>query len=223
MTGEVYISGIYQVGEIGDRLGASTKWNGADWPEESFRLPVSPKDAYAATGRSAEGQKLDRSQYPEAVAVWNEKAFEKKASDFLHLSAFLTVNEKVANILRRFDLGGGELVPVPLYKADRVTPWPEPFYYINYGGPKDTFVPEQSPEAEFQYNNPQTGIDLYRTPFRPADDGIALSADALMGADIWFEAKIDRKLFLSGALVDALHTAQIDVDLRLAKCRIVEG
>ena len=220
MTGEVYISGIYQVGEIGDKLGASTKWKGAEWPEESFKLPRKPKEASAAIQHCASGHKLDYSQYPEAVAIWNEKAFAK-IRDFAWVSGFLTVKEKVADVLRQFDLGGGELVPVPLFKADRVTPWPEPFYYINYGGPKDTSVPDESPDAKLHIERQPPKKSTYHVPFGFSDDGVALSTAALNGADIWMERHVYGKLFLSGALVDALHAAQIDVDLRLAKCRVV--
>lgn len=222
MTGEVYISGIYQVGEIGDKLGASTKWAGAEWPKASFKLPRKPKEASAAIQHSASGHKLDHSQYPEAVAVWNEKAFAR-IRDFAWVSGFLTVKEKVADVLQQFDLGGGELVPVPLYKADRVTPWPEPFYYINYGGPKDTFVPEQSPAARFFATDEENSIDFFEVPFGFKDDGVALNDAALISADIWMERHVYGKLFLNGALVDALHAAKIDVDLRLKKCRIVGG
>ena len=222
MVDDVYISGVYQMGsEIGDKLGAKTKWHGADWPVDSFFHPAKPETASAAVQQSARGEPLVQDLYPEGVAVWDEKAFSK-ARDFLFLSGFLTVSEKVAVVMRRFDLGGGKLVPVPLLKADLETPWPEPFYYINYGGPKDTFLPEQSRSIQLQILREAPKKSTYSV-HSPSDLDVALLDSAREGADIWIEQYVRSKLFLSSSLVDALHAANIDIDVRLAKCRIVEG
>ena len=222
MAGEVYISGIFQNYELGDKPGVRTKFLGEEWEPAQFEIPPTPKHAQAAYQAHAKGQKIEHAQFPEGMAVWNEKAFAKM-KDFLWAGPFLTVKQKVADVLSRFDLGGGELVPVPLLKADLVTSWPEPYYYINYGGPKDTLVPEASRDVRVLATDPGSGEKHYKVPSGFKDGDIALSMEARLGADIWVEKYIYSKLFLSGALVDALLAAKIDVDLRLAKCRIVGG
>jgi len=223
MTGGAYISGVYQMGgEIGDRLGAKTKWRGGKWPVNSFILPNEPDHVYEAIKKCAHGETLERDQYPKGVGIWDEEAFAK-ARDFLFLSGFLTVSEKVAEVMRGFDLGeGGELVPVPLVKADLETHWPDPYYYINYGGPKDTFLPEHSKSIQLQIQRETPKKSTYSI-HAPADFDVTLLDRAKEGADIWIEQYVRSKLFLSAALVDALHAAEIDVDLRLAKCRIMGG
>lgn len=222
MTAEVYISGVKQNYELGDKPGLRVKYTGEDWEPARFEVPPTPPHARQARERSSQGYKIARAQFPEGVAVWNEKAFAR-ARDFLFLSGFLTVKQKFADVLNRFDLGGGELVPVPLFKADLTTPWPEPYYYINYGGSKDTLLARGSRNLRLMYENAETGASLYSTHAAFGDADMALSQQAKDGADIGIERRVHSKLFLSGALVDALLAAKINVDLELKTCRIVEG
>lgn len=209
-------------GRLGDKQGLRKKYKGSEWEPVGWQRPLAPPHAREARDRSNSGYKIARDQFPEAVAVWEEGAFAK-TGDFLWAGPFLTVNEKVADVLRQFDLGEGELVPVPLFKADLETPWPAPYFYINYGGPKDTFQPEQSRNVQFRLKVPATGQEIYDVPFKIADGDIALSAAARAGGAVWIEQKIRSRLFLSEELVVALLDTGINVDLRLAKCRIVEG
>lgn len=222
MAGGAYISGIFQNHAIGERQGLRTKFFCEPWEPAAWEIPPTPISAQEPYQLSARGFKLARDQFPEAVAVWEEEAFAK-TGDFLWAGPFLTVNAKVADVLRRFDLGEGELVPVPLFKADLETPWPEPYFYINYGGPKDTLLPEQSRNVQLRLKVPETGQEIYDVPFKIADGDITLSAAARSGGAVWIEQKIRSRLFMSEELVAALLDTGINVDLRLAKCRIVEG
>ena len=221
LAGGAYISGIFQNSQIGDKQGLRKKYKGSEWEPVGWQRPLAPPHAREARDRSNSGYKIARDQFPEGVAVWEEEAFAK-TGDFLWAGPFLTVNAKVADVLRQFDLGEGELVPVPLFKADLETPWPEPYFYINYGGPKDTFLPEQSRAIEVLIPRDPPQKSTYDV-FSPADGDIALSSAALDGAAIWIERFVWSKLFLGSELVDALVASRINVDLRLAKCRIVEG
>ena len=124
------------------------------------------------------------------------------------MSGFLTVSEKVADVIRRFDLGEGELVPVPLFKADLQTPWPKKYYYINYGGHKDTFLPEISKSIQLQIPREAPKKSTYSV-HAPADLDVALLDIANSGADIWIEQYVRNKLFLSATLVDALLTKKM--------------
>jgi hypothetical protein len=222
MSDEVYISGIFQNFGLGDRLGTRKKYLGEDWEPAEDRIPPSPRHAQEAYTKCGQGYTIRPDQFPEGVAVWNEQAFAKRVKDIWWAGPFLTVNQKIADVISAFDLGSGGLVPVPLFKADLETPWPEKHYYINYGGPKNALVPEASEKVDFEYEIPTTGKKKYEIAPYMTDYDVALSRAALTGADIWIEESLDSKLFLSGALVDALVAADINVDLRLKKCRIVE-
>jgi len=220
--GEVYISGIYQNYLIGNKLGLRMKWRGREYDPPSFVIPLPTEEGSDAFNRSAKGYRVERDQFPEALAVWNEKDFAK-SRDVLFAGPFLTVTEKIADVLSRFDLGDGELVPVPLFQADLVTPWSDSYYYINYSEPKDTVVLNESKNIQLMYEKNGTGERLFRVLFAASDDDIALSRGALQGTDIWIEKCIFSKLFISRALAEALHEAGIDVDLELHSCRIVKA
>lgn len=159
LAGGAYISGIFQNHAIGERQGSREKYKGSEWEAVGWERPLTPPHAREARDRSNSGYKIARDQFPEAVAVWEEEAFAK-TGDFLWAGPFLTVNAKVADVLGQFDLGEGELVPVPLFKADLETPWPEPYFYINYGGPKDTLLPEQSRKVQLRLKVPETGQEI---------------------------------------------------------------
>lgn len=221
MSGGVYMSGVFHIGELGDKLGIRRKYCGEEWGPAQFKIPLTPPRGGEARDKHGKGLKLDIEEFPEGIAVWNEQAFTK-ARDVLWAGPFLTVKAKIAEVLSRFNLGDGGLVQVPLFKADLTTPWPDPYYYINFGGPKDTLLPEESRSLHPLIPRQPPSKNTYRV-IAPSDGDIALSSAATLGADIWIEQYVWHELFLSEALVDALRDAQIDVDLHLARCRIVEG
>lgn len=223
MTGEVYISGIFQNQDLGDKQGIRKKYLGENWEPAQHNIPPSPAHAQEAYTRSNQGYTIRPEQFPEGVAVWDEKAFARRVKDIWWAGPFLTVNQKIADVISRFDLGEGGLVPVPLFKADLVTPWPEKHYYINYGGPKNALLPEESNKVDFWIEVPGTGEKKYKLAPYVSDNDVALSSDAFEGADIWIDPALRAKLFLNGAVVEALLAANVNVDLRLMKCRIVEN
>ncbi|MEO9827732.1 MAG: hypothetical protein ABJF50_25345 [Paracoccaceae bacterium] len=170
---------------------------------------------------NAKGRTIRPNQFPESIAVWNEDAFAKRVKDIWWAGPFLTVNQRIADVISQFDLGSGGLVPVPLFKADLETPWPEKHYYINYGGPKDTLVPEESKKVDFWFEIPDTAKKMYQLAPYLEDGDVALSRKALVGPDLWVEKAFKPMLFLNGQVVDALVAAKINVDLDLKQCRIV--
>ena len=222
MSDEVYISGIFQNSELGDRPGIRKKYLDEDWEPAEFKVPLAPPHGKEARQKSNQGYTIRPDQFPEGVAVWNEQAFAKRAKDIWWAGPFLTVNQKIADVIAQFDLGEGGLVPVPLFKADLKTPWPEKHYYINYGGPKNTLLPDESKKVDFWIEVPGTGERKYKLAPYMEDGDVALARSAREGADIWVDPALRAKLFLSGKLVEALQAADVNVDMRLKKCRIVE-
>jgi len=223
MSGEVYISGIRQNSELGQKQGIRQKYTGEDWSPAQHRVQLPPAHGKNSRDLSNSDHTIRPDQFPEGIAVWDERSFAKRVKDIWWAGPFLTVNHKIANVISRFDLGKGGLVPVPLFKANLQTPWPEEHYYISYGGPKGTLRPEHSRKVDFQYEVPGTGLKKFELAPYIEDGDVALSHEALSGTGIWIDPALRAKLFLKGELVEALQSASINVDLDLLKCRVVEN
>ncbi|MCJ2189221.1 hypothetical protein, partial [Novosphingobium beihaiensis] len=185
-----------------------------------LRSPRSP-EYIAGLNQYCRGIALSREQMPEAAAVWNEKYF-KKVGDLFAEGGIYVVRGKLAEILSRFDLGEGGLVPFPVYKADLETPYPGEFFLLNFGARKNTLVPEASPNvAKFAVDH-RTGQQIWKVQ-EWGEGQVALSPAALDGPDLWVEEVLDNKIFMSDALAQALIAAKLDKDWCLTPCTIVEG
>lgn len=137
-----------------------------------------------------------------------------------HLSScggFRVISAEAADVLRQFDLGGCKLHPVKVLMEDRKTPLPGSYFVLDCDSWKDAFLPEQSPQFML--------MDGSRTRRRPTfsspDDIAALSRDALLGPDIWWNPDILAAFFLSDRLARALRAAGVDKPFSLRRCRIV--
>ncbi|MEJ2411136.1 MAG: hypothetical protein P8Y48_18025 [Novosphingobium sp.] len=170
--------------------------------------------------RASRGYALQRDELPEAAAVWDEKSFAKTHEVFASGGIYV-VRGKLADILSRFDLGEGGLVPFPVYKADLETPYPGEFFLLNFGARKNTLVPEASPNVAERGVSPRTGQMLWKVQ-EWGEGQVALSSAALEGPDLWVEEVLYNKIFMSDALAQALISAKLDKDWRLTPCTIVE-
>ena len=132
------------------------------------------------------------------------------------------VRGKLAEVLARFDLGEGGLVPFLIYKADMETPYPGEFFLLNFGCRKDTILLEMSNNITIRGNDPETGVQLLRVNSWSEDGDVALSASAIDGPDMWVEERVDNKIFMSDALGQAIIDLGMKDVFRLAECRIVE-
>lgn len=158
---------------------------------------------------------------PETFFAWRDKSSSEKpltkALPHLALSGFHFVSSQVADVLRQFDLGGCKLHPVEVLMEDRKTPLPGSYFVLDFNSWKDVFLPEQSPEFPLM-----NGSKTRRRPkLSSPDDMVALSRDALLGPDIWWNPNIWAAFFLSDRLVQALRAAGVDQPFSLRRCRIV--
>lgn len=137
MSRKVWFSSVMSNDQIGYKLGLRTKFHGEDWrPAQHEVSPLSDK-VFAAMQRHTQGYALERSDFPEASAVFDKKRFAR-VGDLFVVGAFFAVKERLAEVLARFNLGDGGLVPFPIYQEDLKTPVEGKFYCLNFGARKRT-------------------------------------------------------------------------------------
>ncbi|MFC3308963.1 hypothetical protein [Blastomonas aquatica] len=104
--GQVWMSSVLDNYDIGMKQGARAKFYGHDWNPASLTIPTEPEEVYQASKRHREGFALQRSELPEAIAVWDEKRFNK-VKDIFMAGPFYAVKGRLAETLSQFDLGEG--------------------------------------------------------------------------------------------------------------------
>ena len=223
MSGKVWISSVLSNYDIGNKQGLRSKFFGHDWQPAEFTIPLSPDEVHAAGRRYTQGLSLTRNELPEAAAVWDERSFKKVKDLFTAGGGVFVVRGKLAEVLSRFDLGEGGLIPFTIYKADLETPYPGEFFLLNFGARKNSIVKEQSQNIIVRGVQKSTGIELLRVNSWSEERDIALSREALDGPDLWFEERVDNKIFMKDALAEALIEIGMGDVFMLQECRIVEG
>lgn len=219
----VWISGIMSDPRYGTKKqGIREKFYGHDWEKPTHITPVQPPEVNDAMHRHARGELLRREEFPEAAYIFSESHF-RNVGDFFYVCGFMAAKGKLAEVLKHAELGKGGLVQFPIYQNDKKTPAEGEFFFLNFGGPKDTFLPEESNQKvlEIKATVAKHGFELWSAKAGYEDEDIAVSPTALEGDDIWFERKLWRKLFMSQSLVENLSTTGVKTDFSLKKCRIV--
>ena len=221
MSDGVWISSLLSNGAIGYKQGLRDKEPGDDWTPATFEIPLPTPENLELTRKYARGIKSEPHELPEAAAVWDPKSFKRNTGQIFTAAARYVVRRKLHDVLSRFDLGEGGLVPFTIYEADLETPLEEEFWLLNFGAIKETFLPEQSDNVQKRGVQKNTGLTLWRINGWHEDNDIAVSDGASAGADLWFERVVDNKIFMSGALVAALQQAKLDEPWMLKRCRVV--
>lgn len=227
MSGKVWISGILSNYALSIDQGIRDKYYGYEWGAAQIDhvggYQPSPDILLKTSLRSTSGHPLQRSDFPEASAVWDEKRYAK-VNDFLRIGPFYAVRGRVANVLSRFDLGDGGLVSYTIYKADLVTPMEEQFFLLNFGARKDTILPELSKCVTRGVIQAATGRQLWKVESWHEDGDVALSSAALEGPDLWFEEIVPYgSIFMSDTLAQALIEIGAKDLFALKECRIAEA
>lgn len=173
-----------------------------------------------------QGQKLNQSgqPVPEAMCpkkIWGDEdaPFFDRIPDLIFAQSQWIVSAQAANVLRRFNLGGGTLYPVTdgIYQQDQVTRVPGDFFVWIFGNVKQGFLPDQTTNKR----SPVPGGNWWNIPFDLADDDIAVSRAVLGGADVWIDPLLFKSIFLSRALGDALEAAGLREAFKLHRCRVI--
>ncbi|WP_306146384.1 MULTISPECIES: hypothetical protein [unclassified Roseibium] len=220
MADEIWVSSVSSNYLLGNKLGIREKFFGQDWAPQQFEQDALTPEQLANVNRSSQGEKLEREEFVEAAYVFDHRRWSR-VKDLFWVSGFLAVKGKLAELLKDFDLGGGELVEFPIFEMDKTTQLSGPFYFLNFGSQKDCFVPRESQRVSFLARNKKTGQELWAGSITPEDGDVAVSTSALVGADLWVDPKLSGKIFMSGPLHDAIEAAKLKIDFRFARARIV--
>lgn len=111
MSNDVYRTSWGGDMRIGLKPGIRVKYFGHEWEPAQFENRTPPPEVFDAIHKVNRGVPLDRSELPELASVWNESAFGKKG-DLFGIGGFYAVRGKMAEVLQKFDLGEGGLIPV---------------------------------------------------------------------------------------------------------------
>lgn len=217
--GMVWMSSVLSNYDIGMRQGARTKFFGHKWNPDSLTIPLSPDEVYQASSRHKQGFALERSEFPEAIAVWDEKRF-KNTSDIFNAGPFYAVKGRLAEILASFDLGEGGLIPFTIFKADLETPYPGEFFLLNFGCRKNTVVPKKSRNVVKFAVDYESGTQIWKINSWSEVGDVVVLPSSVEGPDIWFDPAIDNKIFLSGALAQAIIDIGMGDVFKLKRCTI---
>ncbi len=219
---DVWISSVLSNYDIGMKQGTRAKFYNHDWNPASLVIPLEPDEVHAAYRRHTQGFSLQRSEFPEAIAVFDKKRF-RKAKDIFTAGPFLAVKGKIAEVLARFNLGEGGLILFTIYQADLTTPVEGPFFLLNFGARKNSVLPEQSQNVVKFVVDHKTGVQHWKLNSWHEDDEVALSSAAQEGPDLWFEEVVYNKVFMSDALAQAIISIGYGDVFALKRCRIVGG
>ncbi|MCA1243525.1 hypothetical protein LC092_13820 [Stappia stellulata] len=219
MPGEIWVSTVGSNSRLFDKPGIREKHYGQDWAPPKFEMGTPTEEQAKRFNRHARGEKLRRDEFVEAAYVFDPKRWSR-VKDLFAVDGFFCVKGKLAELLKEFDLGEGELVEFPIYEMDKTTRLHGPSYFLNFGSQKDCLLPEESKKLSPGPKNPTTGFRRWWA-IEPEDGDIAVSASALDGADLWVDPKLNSVIFMSGQLHDAIEAARLGIDFRFSRARIV--
>lgn len=190
--------------------------------EWSFSEDPARKRAYSdATYAAGNGKPIPPDLLPRSFFAWRgpKDGGKPRTQRLPHLtnSGFWFVSSDAAEVLRQFDLGDCKLHPVAVLMEDRKTPLPGSYFLIEFDSWKDVFLADHSPNVAFMEGSTKRRMPYFTTE----DDAAALSAAALIDADIWWNPLVLGAFFLSDRLAQALRAAKVDKPFALRRCRIV--
>jgi hypothetical protein len=219
--GKVWMSSVLDNYDIGMKQGTREKFFGHPWNPAKLTIPTEPEEVYQASKRHRQGFALQRSEFPEAIAVWDEKRF-KTVKDIFAAGPFYAVKGRLAETLSQFDLGEGGLIPFTIYKADLETPYPGEFFLLNFGCRQKTVLPEQSRNVVKFSVHHETGFQKWKVNGWSEEGDVVVLSAVLGGPDLWFDPAIYNKIFMSDRVVQALTEIGLKDVFRFQECRIGE-
>lgn len=185
----------------------------ADSGEENKRILLE-----AAQGIK-DGKVLPREYFPDMIYVAKGANTNYSKLDHLFYAyGYWVVSGAVAEVMRRFDLGGGNLYPTKVFRKDRKTPIGDEWFCLNFGNVKEAFVGKESREVG-RFGTGKT--DRWNAPTILKDGQLAVRANALAGPDIWIDPHIFEIFFISDGLARALQQAGVAKPFGLKKCRVI--
>jgi len=220
MEAIVWHSRMMSDGRIGDKPGVAVKWFGQEWNPPTHFPPPWPMGRADELFLYARGEPLPRETLPEALYVFDRKRFDRMG-DLFAAEGVYVVQGKLAQVLSRFDLGRGGLIPITIFHDDKATPVAGQFFFWTFGQ-KNAFLPQESPKISPAGFGMMVEKDRWRVGSEVEDDDVVLSAEKSCGPpDVWCDPRLMWSLFLSDAFVAALRAAQVKTNFHLHRCRLV--
>jgi len=158
---------------------------------------------------------MPRKQY----SRYSDVKAEIKSDLFLVGGKSLGVSQKVYDVIKDFDYGGGGLTPFEVFEFDRVTKAKkvtDDYYTLNFAGNKQAILPEKSVGLRFK-----EPLNMYGLP-RSENYELFVSSKATQGSDVWIDPKIMGAIFLSSRFIDAVKSIKPKAKGRfpLFKCKV---
>ncbi|WP_129140048.1 imm11 family protein [Modicisalibacter coralii] len=179
-----------------------------------------PKKAVESMRRSDRGVASGDDSWPREMYFVSPYKKLSKLPAIFSAGGVWVVSQRFAEVLRRFELGKTTLHPVRLFQHDRTTPFDGEYFCLAFGETKDTFVPEESPEAG---QSPLMSKDIWKPSLGREEYGLALCRKSLQGVDLWMEKKMMNVFFLSDRLYQALNAEKLAKPLAPYRCRVVSN
>jgi hypothetical protein len=178
------------------------------------------KKTLAAAQGIKDGKSMGPEFFPAEIYVAKDANtnYEKLPALF-YAYGYWVVSGAVAEVMRKFNLGGGNLYPTKVFRKDRKTPIGDSWFCLNFGNVKKAFVGQPESMDVSRFGLPT--IDEWSAPTILKDGQLAVTADALAGPDIWIDPKLKNIFFVSDALAKALKDAGVAGPFGLKKCRII--
>jgi hypothetical protein len=154
---------------------------------------------------------------PEIYVKKDANTNYEKLPHLFFAGSYWVVSGAVADVMRGFDLGGGNLYPTKVLRKDRKTPIGDEWFCLNFGNVKKAYLGggrDPTPEISMP-------VIRHAAPGMLWDNALSLNATALIGPDIWVDPQIRNLFFISDALAKALKAAGVAAPFGLKKCQIV--
>jgi hypothetical protein len=164
------------------------------------------------------GKVLASDDFPTVIfGAPHAKEKDYRVPDIFAAYGYWVLSGTAANVLRQFDLGQAQLVPVPVLKNDRKTPIGGNWFCINFANARPVLLPEESEHIRMGPQN------RYNLPATTKDNQVAVSAEALQPPDIWVDPGFWAAFFVSEGLGYALRRAKVDKGFFLTRCRVLDA
>lgn len=167
--------------------------------------------------RNAAGEVLSAENFPREI--WGIRGLNDSRSlpdIFMGYGPWI-VSKAAAGVMRQFDMGQGGLYPVRILKRDRKTPFDGEWFCLNFGNVKKAYVGGGEDRTA---HIPKPFI-RHATPGPLGHNVLSVTADALVGPDIWVDPQIYDTFFVSDGLAKALKAAGVAKAFGFKKCKIV--
>ena len=136
----------------------------------------------------------------------DDESYEDHLGDLI-VTGFIILSKRHADVLSRFDLGEGRIVPLDgILKRDRKTPLPGEYALFMLGARKEAFVPGQSNQR--MVREWAEGLGKWHLHVTDGKDGdFAVDRSALDGPDFWIDPAAPLAYFMSDRLMTAVREA----------------